>query len=30
MPKGFYKDPELKFDLVKMQSALQDVDSRVA
>ena len=30
MPKGFYKDPELKFDLGKMQSALQDVDSRVA
>lgn len=30
MPKGFYKDPELKFDLDKMQSALQDVDSRVA
>ena len=30
MPKGFYKDPELKFDLDKMQSALKDVDSRVA
>ena len=23
MPKGFYKDPELKFDLDKMQSALK-------
>lgn len=30
MPKGFYKDPELKFDVDKMQSALKDVDSRVA
>ena len=30
MPKGFYKDPVLKFDLDKMQSALKDVDSRVA
>ena len=30
MPKGFYKDPELKVDLDKMQSALKDVDSRVA
>ena len=30
MPKGFYKDPELKFDLDKMQSALKDVDSREA
>ena len=30
MPKGFYKDPELKFDLDKMQSALKDVDSRMA
>ena len=30
MPKGFYKDLELKFDLDKMQSALKDVDSRVA
>ena len=30
MPKGFYRDPELKFDLDKMQEALKDVDSRVA
>ena len=30
MPKGFYRDPELKFDLDKMQSALKEVDSRVA
>ena len=30
MPKGFYRDPELKFDLDKMQQALKDVDSRVA
>ena len=29
MPKGFYRDPELKFDLDKMQSALKEVDSRV-
>ena len=30
MPKGFYKDPELKFDVAQMQSALKEVDSRVA
>ena len=30
MPKGFYRDPELKFDLDKMQQALKEVDSRVA
>ena len=30
MPKGFYKDPDLKFDIKKMQSALKEVDSRVA
>ena len=30
MPKGFYRDPELKFDVVQMQSALKEVDSRVA
>ena len=30
MPTGFYRDPELKFDLDKMQEALKDVDSRVA
>ena len=30
MPKGFYRDPTLKFDVAKMQSALAEVDSRVA
>ena len=30
MPKGFYIDPDLKFDINKMQSALKEVDSRVA
>ena len=30
MPKGFYRVPDLQFDLQKMQDALQDVDSRVA
>ena len=30
MPKGFYRDPELKFDIAQMQSALAEVDSRVA
>ena len=30
MPKGFYRDPELKFDLDKMQSSLKEVYSRVA
>ena len=30
MPKGFYRDPTLKFDIAKMQSALAEVDSRVA
>ncbi|MBR20012.1 MAG: peptide-aspartate beta-dioxygenase [Euryarchaeota archaeon] len=30
MPKGFYVDPDLKFDINKMQSALKEVDSRVA
>ena len=30
MPKGFYRDPTLKFDVGQMQSALKEVDSRVA
>lgn len=30
MPKGFYKDPAIKFDVAKMQQALKEVDSRVA
>ena len=30
MPKGFYRDPSLKFDVGQMQSALKEVDSRVA
>jgi|TARA_B100001094_G_C18185260_1_gene803395 hypothetical protein len=30
MPKGFYRDPTLKFDVAKMQSALAEVDNRVA
>ena len=29
-PKGFYTDPEIKFDVSKMQQALKEVDSRVA
>ena len=29
-PKGFYTDPEIKFDVPKMQQALKEVDSRVA
>ena len=28
--KGFYKDPDLIFDVAKMQQALKEVDSRVA
>ena len=28
--KGFYKDPNLIFDVAKMQQALKEVDSRVA
>tara|TARA_B100001248_G_C27395438_1_gene465223 strand:+ start:3785 stop:4378 length:594 start_codon:yes stop_codon:yes gene_type:complete len=30
MPKGFYIDPEITFDVAKMQEALKEVDSRVA
>ena len=30
MPKGFYIDPEIKFDVEQLQSALAEVDSRVA
>ena len=30
MLKGFYRDPTLKFDVGQMQSALKEVDSRVA
>ena len=30
MPKGFYIDPDLQFDIKKLQSALKEVDSRVA
>ena len=29
-PKGLYTDPEIKFDVLKMQQALKEVDSRVA
>ena len=29
-PKGFYQDPEISFDIEKLQSALKEVDSRVA
>ena len=29
-PKGFYQDPDMLFDVKKMQSALAEVDSRVA
>jgi len=30
MPKGFYRVPDVQFDLQQMQEALQEVDSRVA
>ena len=30
MPKGFYIDPDIKFDITKLRSALKEVDSRVA
>jgi hypothetical protein len=30
MDTNFYKDPDIKFDIVKLQSALKEVDSRVA
>lgn len=30
MPKGFYIDPDIKFDVEKLQSALAEVDTRVA
>ena len=30
MPKGFYIDPAITFDVAKMQEALKEVDSRVA
>jgi|TARA_B100000073_G_scaffold203104_1_gene168394 hypothetical protein len=30
MPKGFYIDPDIKFDIEKLRSALKEVDSRVA
>ena len=30
MPKGFYRDPTLKFDVAKMQSTLAEVDNKVA
>ena len=30
MPKGFYRVPDIQFDLEKMQQALHEVDSRVA
>jgi len=30
MPKGFYIDPDIKFDVAKLQSALAEVDSKVA
>ena len=30
MPKGFYVDPDIKFDVAKLQSALAEVDSKVA
>ena len=30
MPKGFYIDPELKFDIKKLRKALKEVDSMVA
>ena len=30
MPKGFYTDPDIQFDITKLQSSLEEVDSRVA
>ena len=30
MPKGFYRVPDIQFDLEKMQQALHEVDSSVA
>ena len=30
MDTNFYKDPDIKFDIAKLQSALKEVDSRVA
>ena len=30
MDTNFYKDPDIKFDINKLQSALKEVDSRVA
>ena len=30
MDTNFYKDPNIKFDITKLQSALKEVDSRVA
>lgn len=30
MPKGFYVDPDIKFEVAKLQSALAEVDSKVA
>jgi hypothetical protein len=29
-PKGFYQDPDLRFDIDKLRTALAEVDSRVA
>lgn len=29
-PKGFYQDPDLRFDIDKLRTALTEVDSRVA
>ena len=29
MPKGFYKDPDISFDIKKLQEAVKEVDSRV-
>ena len=30
MPKGFYRVPDIQFDLQKMQQALHEVGSRVS
>jgi hypothetical protein len=29
-PKGFYQDPDLRFDIDRLRTALAEVDSRVA
>ena len=30
MPKGFYRDQDICFDIKKLQDAVKEIDSRVA